>query len=558
ATVSADGTGLVYQLTDGPTGFPTSSNSTGIFNSLTAGSYTVQVTDGCSASTTSNFVVANTYPAYSVDVVEVVPGTLCGDFILGAELTGNVIGGKSPYQYDFVKIVNGTPVSPPSYSTPTSATSYNEVVPEFGIYRFYALDACGEVRTKDVNAIAAQPQPVSIPLSENFILRPCAETLNGVSTTGLYIRLQDANGVLINWANVAGTTINLYEPVSPLTSTSFNCSTDTTAGPAIATYTISPTDNSIDYLLVMPQQDVIAIIRTPCGNVLKYCIHFTSLPAINSSSSISYGQSCGATWADQTFSVNYVALNTTLPLNLTITTSSGNNNQTTTINVNNGYVFTGFNFADFPITFDMIDACGRTGQYIVQAPTSGQGDPVTATTTPTWICSAQEGTTQVFLSDIHGDIPGRIEASLSVTGGPVWAVPQISSANNVNVVVSNLVPGYTYTVTWTNTCGGTSTFDFTVPTGGYPSYPPISNNITVTNDALCGQNISNVLALANSNVNFGTKTFCLINTGTNTQFGCNTSGAFANVPPGDYLVKWTTTWNGSTAYCPAEYISDST
>ena len=205
-TIAATGTGLAYQLISGPTGYSTASNTTGVFGTLNAGNYVVEIRDACGVKTTRNLTVANTYPAFSVSTAAT--SDVCTSGVSGGTISGTVTGGKAPYQYAAVPVGNS-----PVYGTATASTSYSIAVSTFGTYRVYSKDNCGEVRTFDIMLHPTQPVPTDLWWKELTMDRPCGETMDGFATITWKLHLVDANGTVIGFNNLIGASWQIYKPV---------------------------------------------------------------------------------------------------------------------------------------------------------------------------------------------------------------------------------------------------------------------------------------------------------------------------------------------------------
>jgi Secretion system C-terminal sorting domain len=535
-TVTATGTGLTYQLISGPIGYATASNTTGIFETLNAGSYVVEVKDACGVKSTVNLVVTNTYPAFSVNTAGI--SNVCNTGLAGGTITATITGGKPPYQYDIVPI-NATPV----YNTATSSTSYNKIVNTFGTYRVYAKDACGEVRTYDIILHATQPIPTYMWWEDLDLDRPCGETLDGLPTITWKLRLLDENGTIISFKNILGANYQIYKPAvaNSIVNSQENCTTS--LGSLLSSGTVSlvniPTDDSLTYPITIPQEDVILVFTTACGQTFKYCFNFNGGNPITPDAEYSFiQQTCSGTWAGQIIDINnkYVS-NMSAPYTFLLTKS----NATTQTN-SNGY-FNSLMPADFPLTIKVTDACGRNVTKTFTLPV--QGSSLSFVVEPEWslTCTDTKHTASAQVRITGGDLPGMDDATnIVITGGTVTAVPKVSPFNNwiPGYVVSNLLPAYTYKIVITNLCGEKDSVEFTVPADHW-GQNTLDWNLTATVNALCGQNKSTITA------NSGYTGYQIVNyylLSSNTTIATNTTGIFENITPGNYKVKFVVPSNG--------------
>jgi Secretion system C-terminal sorting domain len=551
-TITATGTGLTYQLTSGPTGFSAASNTTGLFNSLSTGTYVVEIRDACNNATTVTKTVSNTYPAFSVS--SVTPAGICGSNLSGGTITGSITGGKPPYQYDIAPI--GTA---PSYGTATGSTTYNETTGSFGIYRFYAKDVCGEVRTYDINLQANQPKPATLLWIEYARDRPCTELLDGLLTMTWRLHFLDENGQLIDFTQLLGSTYTIYKP-NPSNSISGvyeNGDCTTSQGAIIGSGTVTsaniPAGDVNTYPVVIPMEDVILMFTTLCGNTYKCCLDFNyGNPVVPDAFFSVIQQSCNAVWNNQSLSVEFhYADFMTEPLSFVLTKNGGS-----TITNTNGY-FYNLIPSNFPATVKVTDACGRIVTKTLLRPV--QGSALQATAEPEWnlACTNTRNTASAYVKVSGGDLPGIAEAAnVTITGGTVTAVPGISPYHEwiPGYIASNLLAGYTYKVNITNLCGEKDSVVFTVPNDQW-TQNVLNWNLTASANALCGQNKAVITANANYS-SYGIVNYNLYNlTASNTVVSSNTTGVFQNVAPGNYKVKFYVLSGNDD--CPGNTIMDS-
>ncbi len=549
--VVASGTGLIYQLIAGPAGYSTASNSTGIFGTLNAGAYTVEVRDACGVKATANLTVNNSYPAFSVSNATVT--NVCTSSVQGGTINATITGGKPPYQYDIVPMA-ATPV----YSLATSSTSFNKVVNNFGTYRVYCKDNCGEVRTFDVIVQASQPIPTEIWYEEIELNRPCGETMDGLPTVTWVLHLEDENDMPIDFTQIIGATYALYKPVVPnsINDSEDNCTTPTGILLSSGNITLAgiPAGDNESFPIVMPQQDVILVITTLCGSTFKYCYNFNDGNPIGPHDATFdfYQRNCTGTWGTQTSRIRLDDLyNMILPVTYQLTKSNA-----TVINNNSGN-FSNLLPADFPLSIVTTDACGKTVTKNFNMPV--QGSALQFTVDPEWglSCSNIKNTATAEIAITGGDLPGIQQATnVVITGGTVTVVPAISGFIDwiPGYKASNLLAGYTYKVIITNTCGEKDSVEFTVPNDHW-GQDILDYNLTATVNALCGQNKSTITANSGYTGD-NTVNYYLYNIlSPNTVIANNTNGVFNDVIPGNYKVKFVVPSTSSN--CPTLEIKDS-
>ncbi|TDX02314.1 T9SS type A sorting domain-containing protein [Dinghuibacter silviterrae] len=143
ATVSASGgsTPYTYSIIAGPVLAP--SQSSNIFNSLSPGTYTVQVTDNCNTTVTKSFTVTGTYAVPSLTVTSVNPS--CPSSSDGS-ITMSVTNGRAPVTY---ALISPSPVTagPQAGNVFTGLTA--------GTYTAQVKDSCGNIQTQNVTLAAA-------------------------------------------------------------------------------------------------------------------------------------------------------------------------------------------------------------------------------------------------------------------------------------------------------------------------------------------------------------------------------------------------------------------
>ncbi len=548
--VIASGTGVVYQLIAGPSGYSTTSNSTGIFGTLNTGAYTIEVRDACGVKLTTNVTVNNTYPAFSVSAATTT--NVCTSGVQGGTVNATITGGKSPYRYDIVPIATA-----PVYGAATPSAAFSKAVTAFGTYRVYAKDNCGEVRTFDIVVQPSQPTPMEMWWEDITVDRPCGETMDGLPTITWRVHLLDENGTAIDFNKITGATYQLYKPVvaNSITYSLDNCTTPTGALLSSGNITSGgiPPGDSTTFPIVMPQEDVILIITTQCGKTFKYCYNFNYGNPINPEAYFSLlQQSCTGVWATQTLHIyRKYLLNMTFPYTYKMTKSNA------TTETNSDGNFYNLSPVDFPVSILVTDGCGRTVTKNFAMPT--QGSALQFTAGPEWglTCTNTKNTATAEIVITGGDLPGIEQATnIVITGGTVTAVPVISGYNDwiPGYIASNLLAGYTYKVMITNQCGEKDSVQFTVPNDQW-GQETLDYNLTATNNALCGQNKSNITANSGY-TGYRTVNYYLYNLiSPNTAIANNTTGIFNNVTPGNYKIKFVVP--SFSTNCPTQEIKDS-
>jgi hypothetical protein len=549
-TVNATGDQLQYAIKSGPAGYLATANNTGIFSGLIAGNYTIQITDFCGISTTINSTVNNTYAPFSVSSSS--NTNLCTSFTPGGTINFNVRGGKAPYQYSIV-----LKDSAPQYSSNVMDTFYSKAVTVFGIYKVYAKDACGEVRTKElnINRIQSKPYLWFTSLENN---RPCGEVIDGLSTTSLRVNFlyQDNNAYQIT--RLFGAKVKVFKPlvVNSITQSSNTC--NTAIGAMLDSFVVgtSYTEPSFpsSILFTIPKQDLIIQIETLCGDTTKICYNYNNGFSDLPSATINVTQvSCTTTWDSQNLKVilkNHFGLKA--PLSFKITKADN-----TQINQATSSSFYNLLPSDFPLTYTITDACGTIVNRTATLPT--QGSPLVATLDPNWSyqCTNTLNATSANLIITSGDLPGIEEAVIkTIVGGPANVIPKIGNYDDwaPGYLVSNLIGGYSYKVHITNKCGESDSLNFTMPINNLLQ-PPLMWNLVLTKNQLCGANTGSVTAKSNFSGS-QSPTYSLYNMNNpNVAISNNSNGFFDLLPPANYKIKFAV--NTSTFSCPGNIIADS-
>ncbi len=551
-TVTATGNTLQYAITDGPTGYLATSNNTGIFAGLISGTYTIKITDNCGVSTTLNSIVNNTFNVFSISSSNVTNS--CSSFVPGGTINATINGGKSPYQYDIVPVG-----SSPLYSSNTASTSFTKNIIEFGNFRVFAKDACGEVRTRDITIEKAVTKPFFW-YNELIFNRPCTEIIDGLNTTSLFMYLQDANQVGINTNMFIGSKLKIFKPSisNSITNTTDYTNCNTPIGALLNTLNLTTSNvggyNNNAIIVTIPKEDLILQLITQCGDTMKVCYNYNE--GLSDAPNLTYNliqSTCTGTWNTQTLNiVRKTVVNMTETINYSL--RKVNNTQ---ILSNNGN-FYNLAPADFPVNITATDACGKVVVKTINLPI--QGSALSSLVDANWnySCTNSKNSVSANIYITGGDLPGiETATNVVITGGPANVIPFIGYYDSwiFGYVASNLVANYTYKVRVTNTCGEKDSLTFSVPADSYGQYP-LNWNLTASVNQVCGQNIGNITAKANFSGSI-TPTYSIFNVLTpNNVYQSNNTGIFNNIPSGTYKVKFVV--DATSAACLNNYITDST
>lgn len=197
-------TNLVFQLTAGPTGFPTGQQSSNVFSNLKPGNYSANII--CNINNTVvgsvTFNILDQYTPITVSAVATVACNQNSNTIGTIEATATGVG----LQYAFWI---GDANRPDNLLTYQSSNIYN--APAFGTYNIRVKDACGQAVTIQKSIIDPYPPNLIISYIGPFVYGHIPVTCS-TETIMLYVQLA-SNGVVVNYSELpaAGVTIEVYE-----------------------------------------------------------------------------------------------------------------------------------------------------------------------------------------------------------------------------------------------------------------------------------------------------------------------------------------------------------
>ncbi|XZF14548.1 T9SS type A sorting domain-containing protein [Chitinophagaceae bacterium MMS25-I14] len=125
-----------YSIISGPVTAPAQSANT--FQSLSAGSYTAQITDNCNQSVTVNFTISGNYAVPSPTTTLQSPKCQNGN---DGSITINVANGRGPFSYSLI--------SPSPVTAGPQASNIFSGLPA-GNYTYRVTDSCGNFQTRTV------------------------------------------------------------------------------------------------------------------------------------------------------------------------------------------------------------------------------------------------------------------------------------------------------------------------------------------------------------------------------------------------------------------------
>lgn len=441
---------MLYQIVDGPEGYPTGQQNANTFSDLLAGDYIVKVscqTDpGISA--TTNVTIADQYE--DLIASSMVSG-VCASSSPGGSITTTASSGSPPYQYAYFQGDPGTADNDPVILYGSSNTY---VASAYGVYNVRVKDACGVFVTHQISVEKTYPDDLRINQAyPKYFELNCTQVQSSV-----YIRFYLANGAYLSSLPPAGFDVDVY----------YNTGTcDNPVYGALATSVHFGPDDLSD-MLVPNKSNLIFVLVTPCGDQTTYCYEYDAgLDNIDMSATIEASDCEPAPdgginhgiWAD-------VSELTVIPINYELKNSTGTviatHSTSSTDRSNTSAYFSNLNAGTYIVT--ATDACGKT---ISKTVTSPSGMPGVLTGTPsTYIgCATINGRTTVTVN-IQGVMANLAAAKARIVSpSPSGVGTEGENGGGGNYTWTDVIPGGTYTIEVDNLCGQTSTLTVTLPAG---------------------------------------------------------------------------------------------
>lgn len=504
-TLGGNGVGnplVTFSIIAGPSRVG-STQASHIFNSLSAGTYTFRAT--CNAQTIDvSATVIGTYtpmdPTFSVNVSGV-----CNSYATGGTITvGSITGGRAPIQYSFIQ---------------NSAANYDDALSNYsgtnslttsswGTYQVRVKDACGVFLTKTINLQPTYPAAKFSGGSIELDGAPC-------DSARLSFWMADDNGQGVDLADYPSLRFNIYEQTS-------NC----VAGALIKSFTLTGADGQS---FIFPKRDIVVEVVTPCGESRRECYDLPDIDSI-----LTYWQpllkGCGT--GPDPYTMNIVHLYNSFAT-ATLTVRLYNNTTNSLIQtVNNASNWNCCTFSNLPVDnyrIEILDACGKTGEAFINAPS---GLPsialLDAGTSVDKECSYQNGKTSVKLS-LTGAISNLDIATITISSGPDNIGKSATLDALGKFAFYEMTPGATYGFVLNTGCS-VLPLSFTVPT---EDWRIVEFTMAPTVTQQCGGS--------------GTINANILYTGWgyykselwlgSTKISENNSGVYTNVPPGLYTIK---------------------
>lgn len=510
-TINANsGTGVSYQITSGPAGFPTGAQSGNVFSSLTAGTYTVKV--ACAANNSVFTTVNVTIPSSYVQLQATsATANVCTSGTPGGTINTTASAGTPPYQYAYF---TGSTNAADNTLTYGSASTY--AAPAFGTYNIRVKDACGVFVTQQVTIARTYPANLCITsASTSFGNLTCAQL-----TDSIYLNFNLNNNATLASLPAAGIDIELYQ------------NTGTCGSPVQgALIKVQHFGQGDAAQIKIPRGNVLLKLKTPCGDSCTFCYAYSG-GNLAVTASVTQSGCADAANPNGTLGIN-ANVNTyfVYPVTYTIKNSSGTVVATYTVTSGaTAHSFTN-NFPYGTYTVTATDACGTAStQTVAPPPTTGAGAQLSATvTTQINSCTSENGKVSMSVV-VNGTVPNLSNATVTI-------IAPSPSHVGVNGVYSNgrqwdwinILPNATYYIKINNNCGRLDTLQITTPAGTGQNQQIITN---VTQ--LCGGtgNIDVTISrLGNNPLSFTLKNSSGTTVGTGTL-----SGSFANLPADTYRV----------------------
>ncbi|WP_460555424.1 T9SS type A sorting domain-containing protein [Ferruginibacter profundus] len=513
------GTGATYQITAGPAGYPSASQSSSTFSALLPGTYTVKV--ACQANpaifTTTTVTIPSTYVQVAANSVVT---NVCGTNAPGGTITTTAAGSSTPFTYAYWQ---GDPAAPESSLTYGTSNTYT--APAFGTYNIRTKDACGVFVTQTVTV--ANPYPANLCIESIFLRNEnltCAELQDSIWSNFIL------NGNLqLSSLPAAGIDVDVY--LNP-----GSCASPV-QGTLVSTHHYDNT--SWDRRIKIPVGvNLLYVVRTPCGASCTYCYTYDPANSAFLQNVSMRSNGCVAPGNPITYSitVNHNVFYT-YPITWQIKNSSGVVVATFTANSD----------ADLPHSFNGLpsdnytsiatDACGNTASNIV-TPSAGNLNELYITYTGSNTgCTSIEGRTTLSIY-VEGVMANFMNAVATIIAPSPNLIGVTASDPTGYFTWLNVIPGATYYIKIDNGCGQSDTVTAVVPTN---INAILVQHTNATVQQLCG-GTGNIIVDAAYN-GWGSFSYSITNSaGTVVGTGALPGGTYSNLPAGTYTI--TTTVNG--------------
>ncbi len=521
-TISATpSTGVKYQITSGPDGFPTGAQDLSTFSSLLPGTYTVNVICASNSSiltTINNIVVPGTYVQIAASSVVT---NLCNGTSSGIINTTVTAGNSAPYSYAYWIGDPALDDNSLTYQVVNSGSTTNAFnAPSFGIWNIRVKDACGKYVTDQ--QVVANPYPAGL----------CVTNIDLEFDTLTCAQLQDSIFANFQLGSTpfaalppAGIDLDIFENTGTCASP--------VQGPLVRTYHYD--NNSGSTKIKIPnKKNLLFVVRTPCGTSCTYCytydpdktrflqnVFMLSKGCVNPGDPITYSISVG------------VNLFYRFPITWVIKNSAG---------VIKG-TFTANNLTEVPHTFDGLpadtytttatDACGNTITDILAPPSGPPNELQVVYSGENVGCTSIDGKSSitVYIQGVMANLSNATAVIIAPSPDHVGVAGTQAGFGYFSWM--NITPGATYYIRVDNGCGQSDTV--TVTAGTFPQNILTQHTIGSVKQFCGGTGSIAIDAAYNGYGNFSYKV--TNSAGSIVALGSVPGGTYDNLPAGIYTIK---------------------
>lgn len=533
---------MIYSIQSGPITV-SEENDHGDFYSLPSGTYVVRAYNpsgaGCFVDT--SVTVGDTYVPFSFTLSV---ANVCVDGDPGTINVNVTEGSSTPLM---VAYWQGSPSMPDASLTYES--SFSKVVGTTGTWNVRVKDACGEAITQQITISDPYPSDLRVGGINAWTDESLSCTSDSIyAWIGLY-----SGSMYIDHTTLPteGVYVDVYLDDDA------SCTVDSTN--FVKTIHFVPSLSSLDFIIPKDQK-LVFVTRTPCGESTTTCYDGDIYQAKHPWATIVQNGCATSTHPDGLvmleFGVNDFPV---LPITYSVVCSDPAYNSTGTMTTRYQ------NINDLPYgetyTITMTDACGDVLTVERSAPTpvseGGTGLNITDVQQNISYCTSENGKiTVTLLLDGYfvglADYDGRIEAE--IISGPDAGVVGFRY-DSYRYVFSNITPGATNTVKFTNTvCGNEATLDFTTA-----MIDPFNQEISLEVEQLCDiEGKGNITINASYNNSTGTILYSLFKTGSSTALYTGSGSTFTlpNLDAGEYYAVMNVSFPSETGCSNYSLVSD--
>lgn len=508
------GTGATYQITSGPAGYPTASQSSNAFSALTPGTYGVKV--ACQADpsvfTTTTVVIPSTYTQVAANSVV---SNVCGANAPGGLITTTATGSSASFTYAYWQ---GDPAAADATLTYTTSNTYT--APAFGTYNVRTKDACGVYVTQQVTLTDPYPPNLCITsLQLEFGNLTCAQLQDSIFC------VFQLGGTPFSALPPAGIDIDIYENTG-------TCGSPV-QGALVSTYHYNNASPSNGNRIKIPNgKNLLFVLRTPCGTSCTYCHTYSASNTAFLQNLFMVSKGCVPAGNPIAYSLS-VNINVfyTFPVSWVIKNSGG-----VTVGT-----FTANGLADLPHSFDSLpsgaytstatDACGNTITETISPPSGNPNELAVVYAGSFTGCTSIEGRTSItaYIQGVMANLTGAVATIIA----PSPNLAGVTATNPYGYFSwGDVIPGATYYIEIDNGCGQKDTVTVPVSTN---LNGILVQHTNATVQQLCG-GTGNIVVDAAYN-GYGAFSYQITNSaGTVVGTGAAPGGTYSNLPADTYTV----------------------